>query len=83
MQVKYALFVLLQPAQRRRDYKVVKILLSVIGSGQTDWTGSACLSFHRDHHCVELEVRFCEGKRRDSGNDLLVVRGYEAVVCRH
>lgn len=83
MQLMYALFVLLQPAQRRRDYNVVKILPSAIGSSHTDWTRSAYLSFHRDHHCVELEVRLCEGNRRNSVNNLLVVRGYEAVVCKH
>ena len=81
----YALFVLFQPAQRRRDHDVVKVLLLALGSSQTDRTSSAYLSFpfHTNYHSVELEMRLCKRNRRDSGNDLLVVRGYEAVVCRN
>ena len=83
MQLMYALFVLLQPAQRRRDHDIVKVLLLAIRSSQTDWTRSFCLSFHRSHHGVELEVRLGKRNRRDSGNNLLVVRWDEAVVCRY
>lgn len=79
----YTLFVLLQPAQRRRDHDVFKVLLPAIGSSHTDGTRSACLGFHRNHDCLELNVRLCKRNRRDTGKDLLVVRWYEAVVCRN
>ena len=79
----YTLFVLLQPAQRRRHHDVLKVLLPAIGSSHTDWTRSACLGFHRDHDRLELNVRLCKRNGRHSGKDLLVIRWYEAVVCRN
>ena len=79
----YALLVLLQPAQWRREPDVVKILRFAIGSSQTDWTRFADPSFHRSHHCVELNVRLRKRKRGDPGNDALVVGWYEAVLCRN
>ena len=79
----YTLFVLLQPAQRRRDHDVFKVLLPAIGSSHTDWTRSASLGFHRNHDSLELNMRLCKRNRRHSGKDLLVVRWYEAVVCRN
>ena len=77
----YTLFVLLQPAKRRRDHNVVETLLLAIGSSQTDHTGFADLSSHRDHHGVKLNVRLRKRNRRDAGHDPLVVGRYEAVLC--
>ena len=78
----YAIFVPLQPAQRRRDHNVIKILLLAFGSSQTNWTRSAYLSFDRKHYGVELDMRLCKRNRRDPGDNLLVVGWYEVVVCR-
>ena len=77
----YTLFMLLQPAERRRDHNFIKILLLTIGSSQTDWTIFAVPSFHRIHHGIKLNARLRKGNRRDPGNDLLVIGRYEAVVC--
>lgn len=82
VQLPDAFFVLLQPAQRRRDHNVVEVLLLTIGSSQTDRTIPTYPSFHRFHHSVELNVRLCKRNRRDPGHNLLVVGGYEAVVCK-
>ena len=78
----YTVFMLLQPAQRRRDHNIIKILLLAVGSSQTDWTSFADPSFHRIHHGVKLDVRLRKRNRRNPGNDLLVIGRYEAVVCR-
>ena len=78
----YALFMLLQPAQRRRDHNVIKVLLFAVGSSQTDWTSFADPSFHKIHHRLQLNVRLCKRNRRNPGNDPLVIGRYEAVVCK-
>ena len=79
----YTFFVLLQPAQRRRDHDIIKILLLTIRSSQTDLPGFADSTFHRNHHGVELNVCLRKRDRRDLGNYLLVVGWYEAVICRN
>ena len=78
----YTLFMLFQPAQRRRDHNIIKILLLAIGSSQTDGMSFADPSFHRTHHGVKLNVRLRKRNRGNPGNDSLVIGWYEAVVCR-
>lgn len=79
----YTRFVLLQPAQRRRDHDVVKILFSAIRSSQTDWTRLADTSLYRNHDGAELNVRLGKRNRGNPGSDLLIVGWYEAVVCKN
>ena len=83
MQLMYALLVLFQPAQRRRDHDVVKVLFLTLRSSQTDLTRFAVSGLYRLHHSVELDVRLGERNSGYLGNDLLVVGWYEAVVCRN
>ena len=79
----YTFFMLLQPAQRRRDHNVIKVLLFAVRSSQTDWTRFADPSFHRIHHGVKLDLRLRKRNRRNPGNDPLVIGWYEAVVYRN
>ena len=79
----YTCFVLLQPAQRRRDHDVVKILFPAIRSSQTDWTRLAGPSLYRNHDGAELNVRLGKRNCGNSGSDFLIVGWYEAVVCEN
>lgn len=83
MQLMYTRFVLLQPAQRRRDHDVVKTLFSTVRSNQTDWTRFADQSLYRNHDGAELNVRLGKRNCSDPGSDLLIVGWYEAVICKN
>ena len=76
----YAVFMLLQPAQRRCDNDVVKVLLITVGGHYGDWTMSPLVGCYGDHPVVILNVRLCNRYCRDSAYDLLVIGWYEAVV---
>ena len=78
----YTLFMLLQPAQRRGDHNIIKVLLFAVGSSQTDGTRFADPSFHRIHHGVKSNMRLRKRNRRNPRNDPLVIGWYEAVICK-
>ena len=81
MQLGYALLVLFQPTQGRRNHNTVKVLLFATSCSDADRGMFISPSFHEFHYSIELKVRLCKRYRRDPRQDLLVIGWDEAIVC--